>query len=488
MIVPVHAWTRSVKVARVAGHRTPLSDAFLEHLLAKFRSRGHEVQEAPDASTDAILTAAPFGRPVEWRDALLFSSLRRLNLARTPTLYTLVHARPSEFTALLSHFERVLARSPPPRPEDYAFAGLGPRAHWVLYEQGCRSGAIVALERLIQTQAKSIRVLLVIGDDRVERVYHFDMVGGFPRSEADTLDEVCDDVVSRMSTTLSTIDIKKHTPMEDRLPRSLWDCLHTPPAMCAAGRELGKREFFSDMVRVADLMELPERVGHAFSNILSEQYSEGCFATWEPKIGALISTVTAMARPFAKDRLTPDDLSVIVGVRSDRMGALVREIEGRENAPPSSEAVELFDLDADLPRIPLPGGDESERVPVTRSKLHGHRGIVAFDGDRVEFVPLDPVFYRYPVSCGTEAHARAVRGAFARSEALRSPGDPRRAAFTVLPGHGVVMVEKWVEGKAPFQALWELMDAGAIQVEARVPQGPMRYQRDHQGRMNLVLE
>ena len=40
------------------------------------------------------------------------------------------------------------------------------------------------------------------------------------------------------------------------------------------------------------------------------------------------------------------------------------------------------------------------------------------------------------------------------------------------PGLGIVVVEKWVAGKAPFQVMWEFMDAGYLVVENRVPQGP----------------
>jgi hypothetical protein len=53
----------------------------------------------------------------------------------------------------------------------------------------------------------------------------------------------------------------------------------------------------------------------------------------------------------------------------------------------------------------------------------------------------------------------------------------------VLPGHGVVIVEKWVAGKAPFQTIWEHMDAGYLHVHRRVPQGPMTYVPGPDGRM-----
>ncbi len=103
-------------------------------------------------------------------------------------------------------------------------------------------------------------------------------------------------------------------------------------------------------------------------------------------------------------------------------------------------------MDSELPRIRL--GDElASEAPVSRSKLHGHRGIQSFDPALVEFVSLDQPYHDYPVSCSTDAQARAIKLAFSRSEALQHPGDPRPIVFTILPGHGLVLVEKWVEGK-----------------------------------------
>jgi hypothetical protein len=237
------------------------------------------------------------------------------------------------------------------------------------------------------------------------------------------------------------------------------------------------------MVRVEDLVHVP-----AIADSVASQYSEGCFATWEPKLSALIATVTGSARPVDKERITEDDLAVIVGVRPDGRGAQVRHVEGKRNDPPSSEAVEMMDMDYALPQIVL-GGEWGEaaamRVPVVRSKLHGHRGIASYDPSRVEFVRLDRPYYHYPVSCATEAQARGIKFAFARSEALRNPADRREVVFTVLPGHGVVMAERWVAGKAPFQVLWEYMDAGYLKVENRVPQGPLGYLPASDGKMAL---
>lgn len=483
MVKPLHPWLRRVRVAFVPGPMTPLLEGVADGILRVFRRLGHEVQDTPDDSTDAIITTAPYGQPLRWRDALLFTARRRFRLKRTPTLYTLVHVRPKEFRRMLDYFRRVL-RKESPDPKDYDFPGLAPQAYRVLHEQGRRGGPILALQRLLQAQTKSIRVLLIVGEREPQVAYHFDLVGAFPRSSADDPDLFYEDIVLRMVTTLSTQEVTQHQVVDTPIPRDVWDSLEAPKAMQRAARELGKRNFFTEMVRIADLVQVP-----AIGDAVASQYSEGCFATWEPRIDALIATVTGSARPVDKDNITEDDLAVIVGVRPDGHGALVRHVEGKRNDPPSSEAVEMMDMDSLLPRIRL--GEEwpvQGEVPVVRSKLHGHRGIAAFDPERVEYVPLDEPYYHYLVSCATEAQARGIKAAFARSEALQNPDDPRQVVFTVLPGHGVVMAEKWVPGKVPFQIFWEYMDAGYLVVDSHVPQGPMRYEPDETGRMVLQTE
>jgi hypothetical protein len=246
-----------------------------------------------------------------------------------------------------------------------------------------------------------------------------------------------------------------------------------------AGYELGKRQFFTEMVMVTNLATVP-----SVPDAISSQYSEGCFATWDPGINALVTTVTGSARPVVKDQLTDDELAVIVGVRPDGKGAQIMHVEGKRNDPPSSEAVELMEMDKDLPMITLENGVE---VPVSRSKLHGHRGIREYSPDHIEHVYLDGPYYHFPVSCSTEAQVHAIHTAFSRSAALQNPDDPRKVVFTILPGHGIVIAEKWVPGKKPFQVMWEYMDAGWLVVDNYVPQGILTFNQDERGMMVLSL-
>jgi hypothetical protein len=337
----------------------------------------------------------------------------------------------------------------------------------------------------LQAQAKCLHILLFVGDDQPETAYHFDLVGAYPRSQTESgLEPFYEDILLRIQTTVSTDEVTQHQIVETPISYATWQQFRTPEAMRVAARELDKRNFFTQMVRIADLVHVPS-VGDA----VAEQYSEGCFSTWDPELGALVATVTGSARPVDKTNITEDDLAVIVGVRPDGQGALVREVEGKDNSPPSSEALEMIDMDSELPRISLDEGwDFTAEVPVARSKLHGHRGISAYHPDYVEFVPLEPQYYHYIVSCATGAQAQGIKDAFARSSALRSPEDPRQVVFTVLPGHGTMIAEKWVAGKTPFQAIWESMDAGHLCVDNRVPQGPMAYRLDRDGIMRLTTE
>lgn len=498
-----HAWLRRLRVAYVAGATTPLLEKFVAQLMEHFHQLGHTILLRPEDDPEVLITTAAFEKPLSWRASLLFTGRQRFKLEHMPVVFTLIHATPRRLQELLDHFQAALVKDPPD-PADYQFPGLTPRAYHTLYEQGRRGGPILSVVRLVQSQAMCIRIILVVGEDGPEaqplEAYTFDLVGAHPRTDAFDPEAFYQDLALRIITAASTSEVTEHQLVGEPIPQELWRCLSTPAAMIRAGRELGKRGFFTEMVQVSNLVNAP-----AVHDAVSSQYSEGCYATWDPVLDALVTTVTGSARPVDKEKLTEDELAVIAGVRPDGKGALIRHVEGKRNDPPSSEAVELVEMDSALPRLNLgaEGRMHTERlpkmparppnvpvaappnVPVARSKLHGHRGVRSYDPAQVEHVRLDAPFYHYPVSCSTEAQARAIRAAFSRSQALTHPEDLRQVAFTVLPGHGVVIVEKWAPGKVPFQAIWECMDSGALKIESLIPQGPFTFVPDETGRMRL---
>ena len=471
---PIHSWLRELRVGYVAEETSATMDEFAERLLGQFSALGHEALAVLEGHIDVLFATARYGEPIPWRKALIFTARRRFGLENDPEPFTFVDMTLEEYKTALEHFDSVLDREPPD-PADYEFPGLAPDSYRVLVEQGRRGGSIMALERLVQAHAKSIRIILVVGDGAPLYAHYFDLVGANPRIEL-TDDAGYQDLVMRIVTVMSTEEVTHHQVVGEPLPNTDWADSAGRKGMLEAGPALGRRKFFTEMVRISDLVQVP-----AVSQGVANQYSEGCFATWDPELGALISTVTGSARPVEKDDLKDEDLAVIVGVRDDGLGALVRHVEGKQNDPPSSEAVELMDMDSLLPRMKLDG----KQVPVVRSKLHGHRGVRSYDPELVEYAPLDAPYYHYPVSCATAAQAEGIKGAFSRAESLLNPEDPRQLAFTVLPGHGVIISEKWAPGKMPFQLIWEAMDSGALQVDNRVPQGVYGYAANSQGAMVL---
>ncbi|MCL4257740.1 MAG: hypothetical protein KJZ53_04315, partial [Anaerolineales bacterium] len=208
---PVHSWLRQIEVSFVPGD-APVSSAIEEladGLLEKFRQLGHNVVENPADSTDVILTTAKYGDPIPWRKAFMFMARRQFGLKESPVIYTMIHMTEQEFKEKIDHFKAALAKQPLD-PKDFEFEGLSPESPRVLIEQGLRGGPIMSLLRLLQAQAKSIRVLLTVGDEHPERVYHFDLVGAFPASVNASADAFYTDIALRMVTTESTHEIPNH--------------------------------------------------------------------------------------------------------------------------------------------------------------------------------------------------------------------------------------------------------------------------------------
>lgn len=466
---PIHSWLKQLTISYVPGPSTGLSELVASHLIQHFDEEGHNSQTTPSPETDVILTTARLGEPLGWRESFMFTARRRFGLKHVPTVFTIVHAAPEQFREWMVKVKALLKEGP---EATAPFDGVPETASHTLHQQGSRGGAILYLLRILQIQTKCIRVLLVVGEEKPQYAFLFDLVGAHPKILFEDPQVFYKDIATRILTAASTSEITSHETVEPPILSDEWESLDSISEMTRASHELGKRDFFTEMIKVSHLAEIP-----GFSEAISSQYSEGCFATWEPRINGLLTTITGSARPVRKENITDKDLAVIAGIKPKRDGALIRNVEGHPNHPPSSEAVEMIGMDLELPKITLKSGAQ---VPVIRSKLHGHRGVRSFDWTRVEYVRLPDSYLHYPVSCSTDAQYRAVQEAFSSSFALQNPQDPRQLVFTVLPGHGVVIVEKWVEAKAAFQMIWEAMDQKVIEVTNHIPQGPFTFETQGQ--------
>lgn len=506
---------------------------FFSELMQGFERTGHQVAQKPGPRTDLLFVPAPFLRPVPWRKAPFFVGRARFRLKRGAVVCTVVPAERSMLAEALRVIDEAARGSEADATAALRFDGLAPTSPAVLLQQARRIGSLVALARVVQAQSKAIRTILLVHSEDGTPLWCwlFDLVGARPRiwltargeaghsrsevlsvdgahepggasseafrprrlssgshdsfrpggAAADSLGGMGDpyaEIALRLVTAVSAREVTEHVFLEDRIDPQVWNSLSSVGALIRASRQLGTRGFFAPPVKISDLVKVP-----VVGRIIAEQYSEGCFATYDPSLQAQVVTATGSERVVHKGEITSDDLVAVVGVREDMTGAVVWPVGGRHKVVPSSEAVELYAIDSQLPRVHWRGVGT---VPVIRSKLHGHCGVASFDPSKVEYVPIEDAYQHLPVSCGTDAQAQALIRAFSKAESLKNPDDPRSVAFTVLPGHGSVFVEKWNPDLQPLQLLWELMDEGSIVVDfAGVPQGPFSYV-ESDGRMVAV--
>jgi hypothetical protein len=479
----LHPWIRPVSIAYIPGDLTPALEQAAEALLDWLEHAGCQVSRTPDNSTELIITTARFGEIVDRDEAMLFHAKRRFRLSRRPQVLTLVDVLEHEYQTWLVHFAE-LANEPESAALTHEYPGLGPRAVEVIAHQARRGGPELAFSRLAQAQVLSIRVLaLRTQDGRPYRAMHFDMAGARPVTDATDLEAFAADAGARVLAAVCAVEVDQHTYLEQPVPAEVWDNLQGPDAMVRAGTLFTQYGFFTTPFYVERVLGY-----RGISDVISAQYSEGCYATFDLDIPGLLATATGSSRLVDKRAISRGDQAVVVGLRPGKDGAMVRPVEGMERVVPSVEAVEMMSICQAVPAHTRTNArGEAVRTPNIRALLHGHVGVAAYDPALVEAVGLDPLFYTQLVSCGTDALATGTSAAFARSEALADLDDPRQIVFLEQPGHGLMVVEKWPAADndlAPFELIHRSLAEGHLQVSLDVPQGPITWERvvDDSGR------
>ena len=468
-----HAWVHPITFSYVPGALSPALEQATEALQEWLRAAGCAIESVPTNATDLIITTARFGAPVERDEALFFQAKRRHGLSRRPRLLTIVDVPEVDYQRWLDRFAG-LARQPDGVVPERPYPGLGPHAVEVLARQAKRGGPEVAMGRFLQAQAKSIQLMALRSDGagRALRAVHFDLAGAHPVTEAADLDAFAEDAGYRLLAAVCAEEVNGHVFLPDLLPRAIWDSLATPDAMIRAGHAFTEFGFFTEPVYVEKLLGF-----RGVSDAISAQYSEGCYAAFDPDISGLVITASGSSRLVDKRSIGRDDQAIVVGIKPERDGAIVRKVKGMDTIVPSVEAVEMMRICEAVPRRRWRNSrGEEVTVPAIRAILHGHIGVAAYNPEYVECVSLDTLYHAHLVTCGTNRLADATAAAFARSVALRDPADPRTAVFLEQPGHGVVVAEKWLEGKSAFDAIYEYVAEGHLRVAMQVPQGTVRWE------------
>src|SRR5581483_173074 len=202
----------------------------------------------------------------------------------------------------------------------------------------------------------------------------------------------------------------------------------------------------------------------------SNQYSEGCLATYDPALGFLLTTATGSARVVDKRYISRADIALVQEIKPDYTGVRIPRVEGRPFVKPSVEAVELARIIFDAPRF------AGLRPTVPVSIVHLHMGVATYNPAVVEYVTLDPPFYTCPVTCGTRELADGTARAFARSSVLGDRDEARRIAVLEQPTHGCMLLELGEGTTPPYQRIFDAIDRGDLVLSFDVPQGRVRWQ------------
>jgi len=136
---PTHSWLKQLSISYVPGPSTGLSEHVASNLIGHFDAEGHSTSASPVRETDVILTTARLGEPLGWREALMFTARRRFGLKQAPTVFTIVHATPVQFSEWMAKVEDVLQEGSESAPP---FDGVPASASRTLLAQGKRGGTI----------------------------------------------------------------------------------------------------------------------------------------------------------------------------------------------------------------------------------------------------------------------------------------------------------------------------------------------------------
>jgi hypothetical protein len=459
----------------VPGRSTAAVDQVVQALLDWLRQAGCTIEPIPTNDTDLVVTTNVFGQAVHRDDSLLFNAKRQYKLNRRPQVLTVVDVPEEDYQAWLARFE-TMAHLPAADTSGESYTGLGPQAAEVIGQQARRGGPEMAFSRLVQAQMLSIRVMAIrTKAGKPYRAIHFDLAGAHPVTDATDLEVFAAEAGPRVLAAVCATEVNHHIFAEPPVPAEVWRAISGPEAMVRAGSTFTQYGFFTTPIYIEKVLGY-----RGISEAISAQYSEGCYGVYEADIPGLLTTATGSSRLVDKRAITRADQAVVIGVKPEQDGAIVRPVEGMEMVVPSVEAVEMMSICEHVPgHYRTNSRGERVKVPNVRSVLHGHLGVAAFDPERVEAVRLDPLYYTQLVSCGTGALAVATAAAFGRSEALRSLDDPRAVVFLEQPGHGVMVVEKWpAEGSkaAPFDTIHDFLRAGHLTMTYDIAQGPVQWE------------
>jgi hypothetical protein len=426
-------WWRPLKVAFVGGEHDPLPMAtFRARLVESFRDQGHTIVTTDEATIDLLIDSVtiPDGpdplatRVPERSQPLMLTVTKDYHLSRRPhNLAVLVGVRESLRT-------------------------------WPHVD-------VVSTARVTMAKIGSPKIVFVSGPE-ADEVTYCTLEGGHPTETHANVDGLRDRLVTSASAHEVGAQFDVHS---DAISEATWNQTTTPDDIVRAGRRMDQLGLLPRPQQISDYVSAPmARVYQRYLGLSG--FSEGMLFAVDPLTQTTMVTASG-SWDVDKRALSRDEVTALSGVTGGRVQ--VQAPSGVRPKGPSVEALEVLSLLEVTPRVRLsPDGaggwrldpDGETEVPIIRSGIHAHVGVVSADDSVVETIEPDRRNYPYGFGCGTDLMCEVARSTVERSSAINDPRDRRRFVRWPMLYHGEMVIELWKDGSESltFDGLLDLFD------------------------------
>ena len=405
---------------------------FQTQLRESFRTQGHDIVSASETNIDLLIDNVtipdgpqPLAQRIEERSQpLMFSVMKDYRLAR----------RPQNLVVLVSVAE-----------------SLGSWSHV----------DVVTTARIAMGRIGSFKIVFVSGA-AVDEVTYCTLEGGHPTETTARIEGLRDRLVAGASAQAvgGRFEIN-----DDAITQAAWRETQIPDEIVRAGHRMHQLGLLPQPQKISDYVS--PRMARVYQRYLGlKGFSEGMLFAVDPLTGT--SMVTASGSwDVDKRALHRDEVTAVSGIIDGRVQ--VQAPVGVRPKGPSVEALEVLSLLEAVPRVRVsrhgangwrldPQGDVE--VPIVRSGIHAHVGVVSADDAVVETVEPDRQNFPFGFGCGTDLMCEVARSTVERSSAINDPADRRRYVRWPMLYHGEMVVELWKEGAkdVSFEGLLDLFD------------------------------
>ncbi len=427
------SWWRPLKVAFVGESRgSAQMEKFRTELLDSFRSQGHQIVTTSEEDIDLLIDSVTI--PDGPEPLVLRIPERSQPLMLTVTKDYRLRRRPHNLVVLVGVQESLRT--------------------WSHVE-------VVSTARVAMAKIGSPKIVFVSGSD-VDEVTYCTLEGGHPTETHAKVAGLRDRLVASASAREvgGQFDI-----ISDAITSEAWNETTIPDEIVRAGHRMDQLGLLPKPQQISDYVSEP--MARVYARFLGlKGFSEGMLFAVDPITRNTMVTASG-SWDVDKRALNRDEVTALSGIVDGRVQ--VQAPSGVRPKGPSVEALEVLSLLEAAPRVRLsPDAADGWRldpdgeieVPIIRSGIHAHVGVVSADDTVVETIEPDRKNYPFGFGCGTDLMCEVARSTVERSSAINDPNDLRRYVRWPMLYHGEMVIELWKEGaeSVTFDGLLDLFD------------------------------